>query len=129
MRFRPILKIMAAYAAGVVTAAFFLSGPVAIPGVTPVPILAPLPAATEPAPAPPQTAPPPAVQRPEVRFIPIDRAPNAETVGAAPAEPAEAAQQEPQCNRLACSRAYRSFDPDTCTYQPYTGDARRLCEK
>jgi len=32
------------------------------------------------------------------------------------------------CNITACSRAYRSFRPSDCTYQPYGGE-RRLCEK
>lgn len=32
------------------------------------------------------------------------------------------------CNYQACSASYRSFDPATCTYQPYNGP-RRLCEK
>ncbi len=35
---------------------------------------------------------------------------------------------EPHCDRRACSRAYRSFDETTCTYQPNRGP-RRLCEK
>jgi hypothetical protein len=34
----------------------------------------------------------------------------------------------PSCNYQACAAAYRSFDPGTCTYQPYDGP-RRLCEK
>jgi membrane peptidoglycan carboxypeptidase len=34
----------------------------------------------------------------------------------------------PSCNITACSRAYRSFRPSDCTYQPYSG-GRRLCEK
>jgi BA14K-like protein len=32
------------------------------------------------------------------------------------------------CNRQACSRAYRSFDELTCTYQPFSGP-RRICTK
>lgn len=32
------------------------------------------------------------------------------------------------CNVQACAAAYRSFDPATCTYQPYDGP-RRLCTK
>ena len=32
------------------------------------------------------------------------------------------------CNVNACARAYRSFHPSDCTYQPYSGP-RRLCEK
>jgi penicillin-binding protein 1A len=34
----------------------------------------------------------------------------------------------PACSFRACARAYRSFRPDDCTYQPYYGP-RRLCEK
>lgn len=34
----------------------------------------------------------------------------------------------PQCNIQACSRAYRSFRPSDCTFQPYSGP-RRICEK
>ncbi|MDK1387922.1 PBP1A family penicillin-binding protein [Sinorhizobium sp. 8-89] len=32
------------------------------------------------------------------------------------------------CNFHACARAYRSFQPSDCTFQPYSGP-RRLCEK
>jgi penicillin-binding protein 1A len=34
-----------------------------------------------------------------------------------------------QCNLSACASFYNSFDPTTCTYQPYDGGARRVCEK
>lgn len=34
----------------------------------------------------------------------------------------------PSCNIQACADAYRSFDPATCTWQPFEGP-RRLCEK
>lgn len=34
----------------------------------------------------------------------------------------------PACNFRSCARAYRSFRPDDCTFQPYYGP-RRLCEK
>jgi penicillin-binding protein 1A len=33
------------------------------------------------------------------------------------------------CDRQACSTAYRSFRASDCTYQPYTGGARRICDK
>jgi 1A family penicillin-binding protein len=33
------------------------------------------------------------------------------------------------CNFSACASTYRSFDPADCTYQPYDGGGRRLCEK
>ncbi|MEY9782462.1 PBP1A family penicillin-binding protein [Sinorhizobium fredii] len=41
---------------------------------------------------------------------------------------AQAAGSAPACNFRACARAYRSFRPDDCTFQPYYG-GRRLCEK
>jgi penicillin-binding protein 1A len=34
-----------------------------------------------------------------------------------------------QCNVAACSRQYGSFDPSDCSYQPYGGGPRRLCER
>jgi 1A family penicillin-binding protein len=34
-----------------------------------------------------------------------------------------------QCNAAACSATYESFDPGTCTYQPYDGGPRRVCTK
>jgi hypothetical protein len=34
----------------------------------------------------------------------------------------------PSCNYDACGAAYRSFDPATCTYQPFEG-SRQLCTK
>jgi penicillin-binding protein 1A len=34
----------------------------------------------------------------------------------------------PQCDYRACARAYRSFQPEDCSYQPY-GGPRRICEK
>jgi len=34
-----------------------------------------------------------------------------------------------QCNVEACARTYSSFDPSDCTYQPYGGGSRRLCER
>jgi 1A family penicillin-binding protein len=33
------------------------------------------------------------------------------------------------CNIDACSRHYRSFNPPDCTYQPYYGGPRRICER
>ena len=33
------------------------------------------------------------------------------------------------CNRDRCARKYRSFDASTCTYQPYDGGSRRLCDE
>jgi hypothetical protein len=34
-----------------------------------------------------------------------------------------------QCDYRLCANTYRSFDPSNCTYQPYTGGPRRLCER
>jgi len=33
-----------------------------------------------------------------------------------------------QCDYSMCASKYRSFDSSSCTYQPYTGGPRRLCE-
>jgi hypothetical protein len=45
------------------------------------------------------------------------------TVGApAPATPVP-------CNIAVCERYYRSFDPSDCTYRPYGGGPRRLCDR
>lgn len=46
---------------------------------------------------------------------------------AAPPAAADAARAQ-ACNADACARAYKSFDPATCTYQPY-GGPRRACTK
>ncbi|OAP49464.1 PBP1A family penicillin-binding protein [Sinorhizobium saheli] len=48
--------------------------------------------------------------------------------GGADAGEAGAAGSAAACNFRACARAYRSFRPDDCTFQPYDGP-RRLCEK
>src|SRR5262249_9848270 len=34
-----------------------------------------------------------------------------------------------RCNVAACSSTYESFDPGSCTYQPYDGGPRRACTK
>lgn len=34
-----------------------------------------------------------------------------------------------QCDYNFCAGKYRSFDASNCTYQPYTGGPRRLCER
>ena len=34
-----------------------------------------------------------------------------------------------QCDYRLCASTYRSFDASDCTYQPYTGGPRRLCER
>jgi hypothetical protein len=41
---------------------------------------------------------------------------------------ANEARAQAGCNVSACASAYASFDPATCTYQPYDGP-RRLCTK
>jgi penicillin-binding protein 1A len=42
----------------------------------------------------------------------------------------EAAEPEqPQCNVRVCARFYRSFRASDCTFQPYGGGPRRLCER
>ncbi|WP_353645470.1 PBP1A family penicillin-binding protein [Mesorhizobium sp. WSM2239] len=41
---------------------------------------------------------------------------------------AEGEETPVSCNVRACSRAYRSFRAEDCTFQPYSGP-RRLCEK
>ena len=48
-----------------------------------------------------------------------------ETTGAGTAAAAAASQ----CNVDACARFYSSFDPSDCTYQPFGGGARQLCER
>jgi 1A family penicillin-binding protein len=34
----------------------------------------------------------------------------------------------PACDKNRCARRYRSFDEATCTYQPYDGGPRRICD-
>jgi penicillin-binding protein 1A len=34
-----------------------------------------------------------------------------------------------RCNTVACAGTYQSFDPATCTYQPYDGGPREVCTK
>jgi penicillin-binding protein 1A len=34
-----------------------------------------------------------------------------------------------QCNVSTCAAHYSSFDPASCTYQPYDGGPRRMCDK
>ena len=43
-------------------------------------------------------------------------------------EPANARAQA-TCNVDLCARQYQSFDPTDCTYRPYGGGQRRLCER
>lgn len=39
------------------------------------------------------------------------------------------ARAQAQCNIDICSRYYRSFNPSDCTYQPYYGGPRRICQR
>ena len=41
----------------------------------------------------------------------------------------QAANIPPYCDYQACARAYHSFNASDCTYQPYSGGPRRLCDK
>ncbi len=50
------------------------------------------------------------------------------SASAAPNASAATAQASAQCNQSSCSRAYISFNPADCTYQPSNGP-RRLCTK
>jgi len=42
---------------------------------------------------------------------------------------ANASLSKPQCNYQACAQIYSSFRPEDCTYQPYDGGTRRLCQR
>jgi penicillin-binding protein 1A len=48
--------------------------------------------------------------------------------GEAPQSPAQARAQA-QCNMDVCNQFYSSFNPSDCTYQPYGGGPRRVCER
>ncbi len=48
--------------------------------------------------------------------------------GAEAVAAAQPAAAPVQCNLRACASAYRSFDPATCTFQPFAGE-RRLCTR
>jgi len=43
--------------------------------------------------------------------------------------PRSQAAEAPRCDYEACARSYSSFRAADCTYQPFTGAPRRLCEK
>jgi len=47
----------------------------------------------------------------------------------APGQGTTGAGAPASCNVDACARTYSSFDASDCTYQPYGGGARQLCEK
>jgi penicillin-binding protein 1A len=48
--------------------------------------------------------------------------------GDAPQSPTQARAQA-QCNMDVCSQFYSSFNPSDCTYQPYGGGPRRVCDR
>jgi len=52
----------------------------------------------------------------------------AQTDGAAPATQASTDQPAGACDPQACAGVYRSFRASDCTYQPYSGGSRRMCE-
>jgi penicillin-binding protein 1A len=59
----------------------------------------------------------------------------AKNVSISEAAPPESASEPPysdsqaQCNHDICSSMYGSFDPSDCTYQPYGGGPRRICDR
>src|ERR1043166_9358738 len=126
---RTALIILAAFACGAVTAAVFVSQPIPAPDDTP----------SAQAPAPPSAAPSPATVQQSKREPRVVSAPppsqEPQTTGAVPAgstpQPAQSPNADLQlsamksCNQTACSRAYRSFDSSSCTYQPASGGPRR----
>jgi penicillin-binding protein 1A len=57
-----------------------------------------------------------------------DAAPNAAT-SFAPQAPGSQAAGAPRCDYEACTRTYHSFRASDCTYQPFSGAPRQLCEK
>jgi membrane peptidoglycan carboxypeptidase len=48
--------------------------------------------------------------------------------GEAPQSPTQARAQA-QCNMDVCNQFYSSFNPSDCTYQPYGGGPRRVCDR
>jgi penicillin-binding protein 1A len=67
--------------------------------------------------------------------VPVALAPSAETQSNAGNGPNTAATQgisgssNPSCDVQACTAFYHSFRASDCTYQPYDGGPRQLCEK
>ena len=68
---------------------------------------------------------------------PFDPGPDAAMAGIPERRPSVAAGdvgagsdvQGSGCNISVCARFYSSFNASTCTYQPYDGGPRRLCER
>jgi penicillin-binding protein 1A len=56
-----------------------------------------------------------------------DASPNAAT--SFTQSPGNQAAGAPRCDYEACARTYQSFHLSDCTYQPFSGAPRRLCEK
>jgi penicillin-binding protein 1A len=67
----------------------------------------------------------------DARTVVARERPNDESVpDTLPAQaPAGQASESPQCDYQACARRYQSFRVSDCTYQPYGGSSRRLCER
>jgi hypothetical protein len=136
-----VLIVAAALTYGAVCAAMFLRANGLEPQKTAAAIETPSQAAAAIAPPPVQPLPEswaapldPAAVPPPTR-IPLDRLPPwpQETTGAAPSTTNAAVNSQATptrtCNVGACSRIYRSFDSETCTYQPYKGGPRQHCDR
>jgi 1A family penicillin-binding protein len=76
--------------------------------------------------APPQPTAEAASKQPAAGAYPQRPPSDATTSGFAPA-PGYAAEA-PRCDYEACARIYSSFRADDCTYQPFSGAPRRLCQ-
>jgi 1A family penicillin-binding protein len=60
------------------------------------------------------------------QWTPVARTSSQETTGFGGSTASRGAAQ---CNVEACSHFYSSFNPSDCTYQPFGGGARQLCER
>ena len=86
-------------------------------------------------PPPPAEAKQPMVQAPpqpaaeaSAQQHPADASPNAR-LSFAPQTAGSQAAVAPRCDYEACGRTYHSFRASDCTYQPFSGAPRQLCEK
>jgi len=59
---------------------------------------------------------------------PLEEVSRPPSPGEPPQSPAQARAQG-QCNMDICSRFYSSFNASDCTYQPYGGGSRRVCDR
>jgi penicillin-binding protein 1A len=59
---------------------------------------------------------------------PPDQVSRPPSAGEAPQSPTQARAQA-QCNMDVCNQFYSSFNPSDCTYQPYGGGSRRICDR